>query len=105
MHRPSQKPSHTVSSCQQLSIFGDNAAEKSLPLASAVVKEVPSIAPSEAKVDPLIDPSAIHPSLWRASQLARPMGRVIASGIDALDAELPGGGWAEGSVSELIVKQ
>lgn len=53
----------------------------------------------------LLDPASIHPSLWRASQLARPVGRVVASGIAALDAELPGGGWAEGCVAELIVKQ
>ncbi|MGX0137952.1 hypothetical protein ACUXAV_005921 [Cupriavidus metallidurans] len=52
----------------------------------------------------VIDPTTIHPSLWRASQLARPVGRVVSSGILELDAELPGGGWAEGSVSELIVK-
>lgn len=87
----------------ELSLLGD--VERALPVVNAEVAE-PSISVGPFKrVDPLIDPSAIHPSLWRASQLARPVGRVIASGIQALDAELPGGGWAEGSVSELIVKQ
>lgn len=51
-----------------------------------------------------LDPASIHPSLWRGSQLARPVGRVVTSGVQVLDAELPGGGWAEGAVAELIVK-
>jgi hypothetical protein len=34
----------------------------------------------------------IHPSLWRASQLARGRGRVVETGYPALSAELPGGG-------------
>lgn len=58
-----------------------------------------------ATTDPLANPAAIHPSLWRGSQLARPVGKVVRSGIAALDAELPGSGWAEGAVAELLVKQ
>ena len=65
------------------------------------------LAPSAAEpvVRPLDDPASIHPSLWRASQLARPVGKVVPSLIEALDQELPGRGWAAGSVAELIVKQ
>lgn len=48
-------------------------------------------------------PDAIHPSLWLASQLARGGARGVASGFDALDAELPSRGWPTGSLVELLL--
>jgi protein ImuA len=47
----------------------------------------------------------IHPSLWRASQLARGRGRVVDTGYPALSAELPGGGWPVGALVDLLVQQ
>jgi protein ImuA len=47
----------------------------------------------------------IHPSLWRASQLARGRGRVIDTGYPALSAELPSGGWPVGALVDLLVQQ
>ena len=47
----------------------------------------------------------IHPSLWRASQLARGHGRVVDTGNPALSAELPGGGWPVGARVDLLVQQ
>ncbi len=47
----------------------------------------------------------IHPSLWRASQLARQHGKVIATGYATLDAELPGQGWPVGGLIELLCQQ
>ncbi|MEO7243856.1 MAG: hypothetical protein ABIX12_01725, partial [Rubrivivax sp.] len=46
---------------------------------------------------------ALHPSLWRASQLGRVGGRVQPSGFAALDAVLPGGGWPAGVLTELLL--
>ncbi len=99
----SQTPCSGISA-HQLSLLGDAEAVLIATTDVDASSPPPSIAPSQ-KVNPLSDPSAIHPSLWRASQLAQPVGRVIASGIEALDGQLPGGGWAEGAVTELIVKQ
>lgn len=48
------------------------------------------------------DPCQLHPSLWRAGQLARAVGRVLPAGYAALAAELPGGGWPAGGVTELL---
>ncbi|RZT36419.1 translesion DNA synthesis-associated protein ImuA [Cupriavidus agavae] len=47
-----------------------------------------------------------YPGLWRAGQLGR-AGRlpVCPTGYDALTAELPGGGWPAGAVSELLLAQ
>jgi protein ImuA len=50
-------------------------------------------------------PETIHPSLWRASQLARGATRCIDTGHDPLSAELPGGGWPTGSLIELLLQQ
>ncbi|WDZ98282.1 translesion DNA synthesis-associated protein ImuA [Herbaspirillum sp. WKF16] len=50
-------------------------------------------------------PEAIHPSLWLASQLARGGARGVASGFQALDAELPEGGWPAGVLIELLLPQ
>ncbi|MEI7297039.1 translesion DNA synthesis-associated protein ImuA [Paraburkholderia tropica] len=47
----------------------------------------------------------IHPGLWRASQLGSVGHRTVPSGHAALDAELPGGGWPTGSLTELMQPQ
>jgi hypothetical protein len=44
----------------------------------------------------------ISPSIWRASQLARAVGRTVDTGYATLSAELPGGGWRVGALIELL---
>ncbi|AKM05440.1 translesion DNA synthesis-associated protein ImuA [Burkholderia pyrrocinia] len=53
----------------------------------------------------LAHPEAIHPSLWRASQLARSSVRGVDTGHPELTAELPGGGWPAGALIELLAPQ
>lgn len=48
---------------------------------------------------------SLHPDVWRASQLAAPGSRTVASGFANLDGELPGGGWPTGSLTELMIPQ
>jgi hypothetical protein len=43
-----------------------------------------------------------HPGIWRGSELARTSRPGIASGFAALDAELPGGGWPRGALTEIL---
>ncbi|HZI84928.1 MAG TPA: translesion DNA synthesis-associated protein ImuA [Casimicrobiaceae bacterium] len=43
-----------------------------------------------------------HPLLWRGDAKAR-VERTVASGFAELDRELPGGGWPQGSLTELLV--
>lgn len=45
----------------------------------------------------------LHPSLWRAHQLGQQRGVTWPSGFAALDAELPGGGWPAGALTELLL--
>jgi cell division inhibitor SulA/protein ImuA len=47
----------------------------------------------------------IHPSLWRANQLARQVGRAVPTGYENLSTELPGGGWPVGALTELLLQQ
>lgn len=54
---------------------------------------------------PLAQIEDIHPDLWRASQLASARVRTVASGYEALDAELPGHGWPTGVLSEILLQQ
>ncbi|MFT0172083.1 translesion DNA synthesis-associated protein ImuA [Paraburkholderia mimosarum] len=54
---------------------------------------------------PVLNVEAIHPDLWRASQLGSAHGRVVASGHARLDAELPGRGWPTGALTEVILPQ
>jgi protein ImuA len=54
---------------------------------------------------PAISAEEIHPSLWRASQLARGRGRTVDTGYPALSTELPGGGWPVGVLVDLMVQQ
>ena len=50
-------------------------------------------------------PESLHPSLWRASQLARGDMRCIDTGHPALSAQLPGGGWPTGVLVDLLLQQ
>jgi protein ImuA len=45
----------------------------------------------------------LHPALWLGHQLGRGGPGTIASGFPSLDAELPGGGWPRGVLSELLL--
>lgn len=50
-------------------------------------------------------PEALHPSLWRASELARATTRCVDTGHTGLAAQLPGGGWPVGTLIDLLVPQ
>lgn len=50
-------------------------------------------------------PNRIHPSLWRATELAGNQHNCLSSGYGTLDAELPGQGWPTGSLTELLLAQ
>jgi len=52
-----------------------------------------------------LDPEALHPALWKASQLARGHTRCIETGHPALSNQLPGGGWPIGTLVDLLVQQ
>lgn len=47
----------------------------------------------------------LHPSIWRASQLARSSTRVVDTGHPILNAQLPSGGWPVSTMSELLISQ
>ena len=48
-------------------------------------------------------PETLHPALWRASQLGAGRASVTPSGFALLDAQLPGGGWPHGVLTELLL--
>jgi protein ImuA len=56
--------------------------------------DAPSARPSNA---------ALHPGLWHAHQLARPHQQVQTSGFAELDEQLPGGGWPQSALTELLL--
>ena len=49
--------------------------------------------------------AALHPGVWRASQIGGGPRRVTASGFPLLDAQLPGGGWPHGVLTELLLPE
>ncbi|WP_395347283.1 translesion DNA synthesis-associated protein ImuA [Variovorax sp. UC122_21] len=50
-------------------------------------------------------PHAVESALWRGDALGSPVTRVLSSGFKALDAQLPGGGWPCGSLTEVLQVQ
>lgn len=74
----------------------DRASPSISPPATAASEHRQSVAELEHR----------YPGLWRAGQLGR-AGRlpVCPTGHDALTAELPGGGWPAGGVTELLLAQ
>jgi protein ImuA len=55
--------------------------------------------------DSIAAPENLHPSLWRASQLAHVSMRCVDTGHAALSAQLPGGGWPTGTLVDLLLQQ
>lgn len=47
-------------------------------------------------------PRAVEAALWRADHLSRPTQRTCTTGFDALDQELPGGGWPTHGLTEVL---
>ena len=58
---------------------------------------------AEFHAAPFDRPESLHPALWRADQLGRASEKVVPSGFDALDAQLPGGGWPRRALTELLL--
>ena len=50
-------------------------------------------------------PAAVEAAVWRGDQLGSPVNAVLSSGFAALDAELPGGGWPCGALTEILTAQ
>ena len=48
-------------------------------------------------------PESLHPALWYGHQLGRTSAAAVASGFDALDAQLPGCGWPRRTLTELLL--
>lgn len=61
--------------------------------------------PEMSRSPSLVAPETVHPSLWLASQLARSSGRCIDTGFAALSSQLPGGGWPQGVLIDLLLQQ
>ena len=51
---------------------------------------------------PLHSLVGVSAGVWRAHALAAPLARVVATGDAALDAQLPGGGWPVGALTEVL---
>ncbi|MDE2402024.1 MAG: translesion DNA synthesis-associated protein ImuA [Burkholderiales bacterium] len=47
-------------------------------------------------------PRAVEAALWRADRLGRVTERTCATGFEALDRELPGGGWPTHALTEVL---
>ncbi len=47
-------------------------------------------------------PSHLRHVLWSGDQLGAPVQHLCPTGFEALDAELPGGGWPQGGLTELL---
>lgn len=52
-----------------------------------------------------VEPETIHPSLWRAAQLARGSSRTLPPGMHPSRRSARGGGWPLGSLFEMLVQQ
>ncbi len=50
-------------------------------------------------------PSSVSSAIWRGTEVGQASQSVIPSGFEALDAQLPGGGWPCNAVTELLQPQ
>ena len=63
------------------------------------------MSPLSPPLVPLPLPPAVADALWRGDELGRGTDTVWPSGFDALDAELPGGGWPGRQLTEVLLPQ
>ena len=80
------------------------------PVDPALSKKHSSGVQSQALVQPSLQPPPpalenLHPALWRAHQLGRPVGEGLTTCFAELDAVLPGGGWPRQALTELLLPQ
>lgn len=73
-------------------------------LSSAFTPAAPAPTPRPARLPGEL-PMAVAAAIWRGDQLGGPVAAVLASGFDALDAQLPGGGWPCHGVIEILAPQ
>lgn len=50
-------------------------------------------------------PGSVSQAIWRGTEVGQASQAVIATGFDALDAELPGGGWPCNAITEILQPQ
>jgi len=50
-------------------------------------------------------PADVAESVWRGNELGQGVSKVLSTGFTALDAELPGGGWPCGGLTEVLQAQ
>ncbi|MCR5867388.1 translesion DNA synthesis-associated protein ImuA [Aquincola sp. J276] len=60
---------------------------------------------SDAGRPPPVLPPPVAAALWRGCDLGGAAGPVTGSGFDALDGELPGGGWPSRALTEVLCAQ
>ena len=58
-----------------------------------------------SRPDSIRSPEDLHPSLWRASQLAHSNTRCVDTGHPTLSSQLPGGGRPTGTLIDLMPQQ
>lgn len=46
-----------------------------------------------------------HPGIWRGKRFARTSEETLPTGFAELDAELPGGGWPRGTLTEILLER
>jgi protein ImuA len=79
----------------------ESSTKKTVCIYSIFVSLNPAYAPAPETLRPALE--TLHPALWRAHQLGRSVETVLPSGFDALDAQLPGGGWPCRALTELLL--
>lgn len=65
----------------------------------------PSSSTGPRSIPDAVLPASVEAVLWRGTDLSPAATHTISSGFEALDAQLPGGGWPTGSVTELLQPQ
>ncbi|MDR7094303.1 translesion DNA synthesis-associated protein ImuA [Hydrogenophaga laconesensis] len=63
----------------------------------------PSLSSLRSTTPPAVAmPAAVVAALWRGDQIGAPVSAVWPTGFDALDAQLPGGGWPGHGLTEIL---
>jgi len=72
-----------------------------IPPAPTLAASAPPVRRTEAALDGVLS----HPAIWRRGAMPVLGGDTLATGLAALDALLPGGGWPRGALSEILIGQ
>jgi hypothetical protein len=93
-----------TSSSEAIASVAESANFAQAPAISPAASRLSSALPARSRDETALAEVLRHPGIWRRGSASRIAVHVQPTGNTELDARLPGGGWPEGALSEILIE-